>query len=495
MSDPIHILVVDDEPSIRQMLEAGLRLNGFGVTCVRTGHEALAAARDCAFDAVISDIYMPDGDGMELARDLRALSPHTPLILMTAHGSVELAVEAVAEGARDFIAKPFAMAELIALVRRILADRSDAEPEAGGDPLDKLAQSRLIGRCAAMVKVYKLIAHAARTDATVLITGESGTGKELVARAIHDFSARKDKPFIAVNCAGLTETLLEAELFGYTKGAFTGATSTRGGLFEAADGGTLFLDELASTSAAFQASLLRVLQSGEVRRVGSTETRRVNVRIIGASNAQLMELMASGQFREDLFYRLSVLAIDLPPLRERNGDTELLAQHFLRRLSETGADAARRSFRLTAEALAALRRYSFPGNVRELENALIRATALTSGGLITPDCLPPQIVAVVAGQGVGANSDEAWVNLISDWPTLEELDRRYIRLVFEKTQGNRRQAARMLGMNRRTIQRLVTRYQLEGVSDLENAPEGEAGDADEADTGSHNASEITGEED
>ncbi|MGE0129240.1 MAG: sigma-54-dependent transcriptional regulator [Blastocatellales bacterium] len=487
MSDPIHILVVDDEPSIRQMLEAGLRLNGFGVTCVRTGHEALAAARDRAFDAVISDIFMPDGDGIELARDLRALSPHTPLILMTAHGSVELAVQAVAEGARDFIAKPFAMAELIALVRRILADCSDAESEVDGDPLDKLAQSRLIGRCAAMVKVYKLIAHAARTDATILITGKSGTGKELVARAIHDFSARKDKPFIAVNCAGLTETLLEAELFGYTKGAFTGATSTRGGLFEAANGGTLFLDELASTSDVFQASLLRALQSGEVRRIGSTEVRRVNVRIIGASNAQLMELIAIGKFREDLYYRLSVLAIDLPPLRERNGDAELLAQHFLRRLSETGTGDPRRNFRLTAEALEALRRYSFPGNVRELENALLRATVLSTGGLITPDCLPRQIAAAVAEQNESADSSEAGGNLITDWPTLEELDRRYIKLVFEKVQGNRRQAARMLGMNRRTIQRLVARYELEAVSEAED-------DSDETDADSNGASEITGEE-
>lgn len=495
MSDPIHILVVDDEPSIRQMLEAGLRLNGFGVTCVRTGHEALAAARDCAYDAVISDIYMPDGDGMELARDLRALSPHTPLILMTAHGSVELAVEAVAEGARDFIAKPFAMAELIALVRRILADRSDAEPEAEGDPLDRLAQSRLIGRSMAMVKVYKLIAHATRSDATILITGESGTGKELVARAIHDFSARKDKPFIAVNCGGLTDTLLEAELFGYTKGSFTGATSTRGGLFEAADGGTLFLDELASTSAAFQASLLRVLQSGEVRRVGSTNARHVNARVIGASNARLPEMVAQGSFRADLFYRLSVVTIDLPPLRERAGDVELLTQHFLRCLSEMQQPTSRPTYRLTAEALLALHAHTFPGNVRELENALVRATVLCTNGLITLECLPPQIAAVVAGQNAGANADEAGVNLISDWPTLEELDRRYIKLVFEKVQGNRRQAARMLGMNRRTIQRLVTRYQLEGVSDLENAPEGEADDADEADNGSHDASEITRGED
>ena len=458
MTDPLHILVADDEPSIRLLLETGLALNGFRVTSVRSGHEALAAAQAVNFDAVVSDIYMPDGDGLEFARELRALRPQTPLILMTAQGTVELAVQAVAEGAHDFIAKPFEMAAMAELLRRILDSRREAAaPPAETARLDELAQSRLVGRCPAMVAVYKLIAHAARTEATVLITGESGTGKELVARAIHDFSARAGHPFIAVNCSGLTDTLLESELFGHTKGAFTGATTERGGLFEAAGGGTLFLDELASTSAAFQASLLRVLQSGEVRRIGATETRRVNVRVIGASNAQLRELAAAGGFRSDLFYRLSVLTIELPPLRQRAGDVALLARHFLR-CPQRGN---RVEFRLTGEAAAALSAYSFPGNVRELENALIRAAALAPDGIITLDCLPSHIAVLHAGEAARSTVLEAAVqSLAADWPTMEELQRRYLQLALDKVNGNRRQAATLLGMNRRTIQRFIANHKI-----------------------------------
>src|SRR5262249_17306700 len=258
-----------------------------------------------------------------------------------------------------------------------------------------------------MVNVYKLIAHAARTDATVLLLGESGTGKELVARAIHEFSPRADSPFLAVNCSGLTDTLLEAELFGHTRGAFTGAAKERAGFFEAADGGTLFLDELASTSANFQASLLRVLQLGEVRRVGSTDARRVNVRIIGASNAPLDELVSSGKFRADLFYRLSVLAIELPPLRARTGDIDLLARHFIQ------GHAAEARFTISQEAADALNSYSFPGNVRELENAMTRARALSSSGLITVDCLPQNI----AVQSLAAPCVKNSSLLVDDRPT------------------------------------------------------------------------------
>jgi transcriptional regulator with GAF, ATPase, and Fis domain len=317
-----------------------------------------------------------------------------------------------------------------------------------------------------MVMVYKLIAQAARTEATVLIMGESGTGKELVARAIHDFSARSSRPFLSVNCSGLTDTLLESELFGYTRGAFTGANTERTGLFEAADGGTLFLDELASTSPAFQASLLRVLQSGEVRRVGSTQSRRVNVRVIGASNAPLRDLVAAGSFRADLFYRLSVLSIELPPLRARTGDVELLTGHFLQHFRNPDQPP----LHLTREAMEALAAHSFPGNVRELENALRRAVALSSGGLVTIDCLPPEIAArgpKTAGAGDGSQHREH--RLIADRPTMEELQRRYLQLILEETGWNRRRAATVLALDRRTIQRLIARYQLQGAID----PEGE----------------------
>src|ERR1700682_1423612 len=366
-----HILVVDDQHSIRLMLESGLSLNGFRVSCARSGAEALAAASTKGFDAVISDIYMPDGDGLTMVQELRALLPSLPIILMTAQGSVELAVRAVEEGATDFIAKPFEVSAVAALLRRHLAAALEAANESTDTLVDDISRSGLVGKSPAIVGVYRLIARAALSEAPVLVMGESGTGKELVARAIHDFSPREKKPFVAVNCSGLTDTLLESELFGHTKGAFTGAVGERSGLFESADGGTIFLDELASTSAGFQASLLRVLQSGEVRRVGSTQTRRIDVRVIGASNASLREMAAAAQFRPDLFYRLSVITLELPPLRGRIGDGGVLVAHFLRPTVEGNSP-----FRLTREVALALRSYPFPGNVRELENAIRRAIAL-----------------------------------------------------------------------------------------------------------------------
>jgi DNA-binding NtrC family response regulator len=444
-------------------------LNGFRVTCARTGREALQAARASTFDAVVSDIFMPDGDGLEVVRELRAISPATPIILITAQGSVELAVRAVSEGASDFIAKPFEVAALAALVRRHLDSRLEAEADATADDaafVDEFSNSGLVGRSVSMVNVYKLIAHAARTEATVLVLGESGTGKELVARAIHDFSPRANKPFIAVNCSGLTDTLLEAELFGHTRGAFTGATADRAGLFEAADGGTLFLDELASTSATFQTSLLRVLQLGEVRRVGSTQAHRVNVRVIGASNAPLPELVEAGTFRPDLFYRLSVLTIELPPLRDRAGDVELLARHFLRQ-SNANDDPA---WRLSNDAIKAMNAYAFPGNVRELENAMTRAVALCPSGMITLDCLPPNISARF---GVSTPGNHPSSLLAADRPTMEELERRYLKLILTEVNGNRRRAAKVLGVNRRTIQRLIARYDLLSLAEKDIKSNGE----------------------
>jgi len=457
MSKP-HVLIVDDEKSIRLALETGLSLDGFSVSSARSGREAISAARSQKFDVVVCDIFMPDGDGLDFVRELRAHDDHTPVILITAQGSLELAMRAVSDGATDFIAKPFEVGALAELLRRSINARREANnPEAETDALlNDFSRSGLIGRSPAMVTVYKLIAHAARSDATVLITGESGTGKELAARAVHSLSSRANRPFIAVNCSGLTDTLLEAELFGHTRGAFTGATSDREGLFEAAEGGVLFLDELASTSAAFQAGLLRVLQSGEVRRVGSTQTRRVNARVIGASNAPLREMVAAEKFRADLFYRLSVLTIDMPPLRERLSDVEMLVQHFLRR------QAGDRPWRLTREAAEALRRHQFLGNVRELENALIRAVALATDHLITLDCLPSHVV-----RGDSSGSAESPRDIVTDRPTMDELQRRYLQLVLTESGGNRRRAAKALGLDRRTIQRLIAKYRLAELTDPE----------------------------
>lgn len=461
MPKPPHILVVDDERSIRMMLEAGLTLNGFRVTTARTGNEACDIARAVAVDAIVSDVWMPDGDGLRVVRELRALNANLPIVLITAQGSVELAVQAIQEGATDFIAKPFEVANVAALIRRYLQAQREAEVEASVETTsltDAFSVSGLVGRSPAMVIVYKLIAQAARTQAPVLITGESGTGKELVARAIHDFGAKKNRPFLAVNCSGLTDTLLEAELFGHTRGAYTGSVGERAGLFEAADGGTLFLDELASTTAAFQASLLRVLQSGEVRRLGATHAKRVDVRVLGATNAPLKDLAAAGGFRPDLYYRLSVLTIDLPPLRERPGDVEVLASHFL---SSASTDVP---LRMTRDVTDALRNYVFPGNVRELENAVRRAAAVCTGGIITLDCLPPEIVPADTCTGRGEDAERA---LVADRPTMDELQRRYLQFVLDENGGNRRRAANVLGLDRRTVQRLIARYQLRALADSE----------------------------
>ena len=463
MSQQPHILIADDERSIRLMLETGLTLNGFRVTSVRTGREALDAIAAAPFDAILSDIYMPDIGGLELVDELRVKHPNLPIVLMTAQGSLQVAIEAVSRGANDFIGKPFDIAAVVALLKRLLEARREADAVETAAPDVNLSQAGLVGRSAPMIVVYKLIAQAARTDATVLVMGESGTGKELVARAIHEFSARAARPFLSVNCSGLTDTLLESELFGYVRGAFTGANTEKAGLFEAADGGSLFLDELASTSPAFQASLLRVLQSGEVRRVGSTQPRRVDVRVIGASNAPLRELVAGGSFRSDLFYRLSVLAIELPPLRARTGDIEILTHHFLQRAHEPGTPP----LHLTREAVDALAAHNFPGNVRELENALRRAVALSSGGLITVDCLPREIAGTRVRSPSAPEPPER--RLLADRPTMEELQRRYLQLILEETGWNRRRAAAVLDLDRRTIQRLIARYQLHGATD----PEGE----------------------
>jgi DNA-binding NtrC family response regulator len=462
-----HILVVDDQHSIRLMLETGLAANGFRVDCARNGTEALVAIGNQAFDAVISDIYMPDVDGLELVKELRLRWPSLPIILMTAQGSVEVAVRAVEEGATDFIAKPFEVRSVAGLIRRHLSAASEASDSTGSTGavsslVDNISRTGLHGQSPAMVAVYRIIARAARSEAPVLVMGESGTGKELVARAIHDFSPREKDPFIAVNCGGLTETLLEAELFGHAKGAFTGAVGERSGLFEAAHGGTIFLDELASTSAGFQASLLRVLQSGEIRRVGSTQTKRVNVRIIGASNASLRQMAAESQFRPDLFYRLSVLTLELPPLRDREGDIDILVAHFLR----TAATEEKHPFRLTREASQMLRSYPYPGNVRELENAIRRAVALCPNDMITVDCLPPELAAghdVTNGWAAPQNEQ----TIIADRPTIDELQRRYLQLILDENQGKKRRAAMVLGLDRRTVQRLVSRYKLRAVTDGE----------------------------
>ncbi len=446
---PYRILVVDDERGARLALEVPLRLSGYEVISASGGTEAIELGQRQAFDVVLTDIFMPDVRGIDVVREFRRFSPKTKIIAMTAQGSLEIALEAIAEGAFDVIAKPFNVDEVLALLARATRHHVASSTTVRVEEQD-FSASGLIGHSPQMVRAYKLTAYAARTQATVLIEGESGTGKELIARAIHNFSDRADKPFTAVNCSAMTETLLESELFGYTRGSFTGAITDRAGLFESTNGGTILLDELATTSQSFQASLLRIIQEREVRRIGGREARRIDVRIIGATNTDLEQLVERGEFRRDLFYRLSVLVIKLPPLRERGEeDVAQLTRHFLQKCNQR----AERETNITDEAVSVLARYPWPGNVRELENTIEHAVAICSDNLITTDDLPARIAANASEDLVKASPPP--VSICDDRPTLEELNRRYIRLVLAESNGNKSRAADVLGINRRTLYRYL----------------------------------------
>ncbi|HEV7377980.1 MAG TPA: sigma-54 dependent transcriptional regulator [Pyrinomonadaceae bacterium] len=439
----IRVLIADDERGARMALEVPLRLNGYNVAAVASGREAIELGKQNQFDVVLTDVFMPDVGGLDVIREFRQFSPGTKVIAMTAQGSLEIAMEAISEGAVDFIAKPFDLDQVMAVVERatVQSQAVTDEAEAG------FSASGLIGHSPQMVRVYKLTAYAARTDTTVLIEGESGTGKELVARSIHRYSHRAARPFTAINCSALTETLLESELFGYAKGSFTGATADRPGLFESTNGGTILLDELGTTGRSFQASLLRVLQEQEVRRIGEHEARKVDVRVIGATNSNLEQLIEQGEFRADLFYRLGVLRIKLPPLRERGlEDLKLLGRHFVKKYGS--------GMQISDEVMERLSRYTWPGNVRELENAIEHAVAVCTNHLIRVSDLPEHVVEQVP-PGTISSQRESPLSLIDDRPTLEELSRRYTHLILAETEGNKSRAAEVLGINRRTLYRYL----------------------------------------
>lgn len=472
-SQPRKVLVVDDERGARMALEVPLRLSGYEVAAATCGREAIALGRGKKFDVVLTDIYMPDINGLEVVREFRQSSPDTKIIAVTAQGSLEIAMQAIEEGAFDFIAKPFNIDEVLALVGRA-AQHATITQAASPDPEHDFSASGLIGHSPQMVRAYKLTAHAARTNATVLIEGESGTGKELIARAIHRHSPRSNRAFTAVNCSAMTETLLESELFGYTRGSFTGAAADRAGLFESTDGGTIFLDELGGTSPSFQANLLRVLQEKEVRRIGSREARKVDVRVIGATNINLEELARRGEFRNDLFYRLSVLTIALPPLRERGvDDIALLAHHFLRKYGQDHGD----QIRISEDVIDLLARYAWPGNVRELENTIEHAAAVCNDRLITICDLPQRIIERAAPASVPSGRTD--VSLIEDRPLLSELDRRYVQLVLSETGGNKSRAAEILGIDRRTIYRYLNPGNGQNSESATAPPSSTAIDADD----------------
>ena len=446
MSDQSRILIVDDEESMRDGCRQVLAPEGFVLKEASSGVEALEAIRRESFDLVVLDLKMPRVDGLEILRCMREESPATAAVVITGYPSVESAVEAMKLGAADFLPKPFTPDVLRLTVRRTLRGsrmarenlllRSQLEECRGGD-------YELIGRSQPMRQIVELVRRVGPTDSTVLITGESGTGKEIVARAIRDHSPRRDKPFVTVDCGSLVGTLFESELFGHVKGSFTGATNLKHGRFELANGGTILFDEIANVCPDIQAKLLRVIQEREFTRVGATQVIPVDIRILAATSRDLLDEIREGRFREDLFYRLCVVPVVLPPLRQRREDIPLLAEHFLRRHNLRRRDKIRG---FTDEAMEALVKYDWPGNVRELENAVERATVLTRGDRITP--------ADLLYYGTLVKPEAAGDGLVP----LASIEKEHIARVLRHTGGNRTAAAKTLGIDRKTLWRKMQAY-------------------------------------
>jgi two-component system response regulator HydG len=443
-----HILVVDDEPSMRTTLSILLKREGYQVSQAADGAEALRMLEQSGYDMVLTDLKMEGLDGMELLRHIKAADPHIEALIFTAYGTIASAVEAMKLGAYDYIGKPFDEGELLLKVARAMERKAlvkevqDLRAALQGQERGR----RIVAASKEMRKVLAKIDQVAPTDATVLIEGASGTGKELVARAIHRGSPRSNRPFIPINCSAFPNTLLESELFGYEKGAFTGADKGRKGLFEAAHTGTLFLDEIGDMPGPLQGKLLRVLQEGEVRRLGSTQPIRVNVRIVAATNKNIEQLVAQGILRNDLFYRLNVVRISIPPLRERPDDIIPLAQHFLEASMKRGKKEIRG---FAPDAVKAMLAHPWPGNVRELENAVERGVIICREASMTAQDLslgliPPQAGSVSVVQG----------------ETLKELERGYILNALKRHGGNQAKAARELGIGRNTLWRRLKEYGL-----------------------------------
>ncbi len=448
------ILVVDDERSNLESLSKIFAREGWRVALAASGAEALEAVRRDRPEVVVTDLMMPGMTGEALLRAVKAVAPETEVVLMTAYGTVETAVEAMKAGAYDFITKPVKRHAIVKTVRQALEKASlVAENRALKAQLAELSQppaGELLGSAPAFRAVLDTLRQAAPTDATVLLEGESGTGKELAARLVHDLSQRASGPFVPIHCAAIPESILESELFGYEKGAFTGAAARKEGRFERAHGGTLFLDEVGEMSPAVQVKLLRVLQDGVVDRLGGTEPVRVDVRIVAATNKDLAAEVKAGRFREDLFYRLDVVAVRLPPLRERREDVPLLAATFLRRTAEKNG---KRIDGLTPAAVAALERYDWPGNVRELLHAIERAVILARGGTLDVADLPDPIRASAGAAPGGAAGTIA----IPVGTPMDEVERIVIRRTLEQTRGDKSLAAQILGIAARTIYRKLDR--------------------------------------
>ncbi len=445
------ILVVEDDAAMRAFLREVLEEEGHTVEVAAGGRAGVERVRQGAVDLVISDVKMPDLDGLDMLREIKAVTPSPHVITITAFGSIDTAIRAVKLGAFDYITKPFDVDQLNLSVQKALAERAlRSEVARLRDEVQKSYRlGNLIGRSPGMQEIFALIRRLSGSTASMLVTGASGTGKELVAKAIHFNSPRRERPFVALNCAAIPDTLLESELFGYKRGAFTDARTDRAGIFLEADGGTIFLDEIAELPPALQAKLLRVLQEGEIRPLGATRSEKVDVRVVAATNKELEARLADGTFREDLYYRLNVIHIHLPALRDRAEDILPLAEHFLARsTAKAGKDV--RGFHETARK--SLLAYGWPGNVRELENVVERAVALAEGPLVQPEDLPQ----AVRERRMTAEDDLSAA--VARGLTLEELEREYIKRVLAAESGNKTRAAQRLGLDRKTLYRKLEEY-------------------------------------
>jgi two-component system, NtrC family, response regulator PilR len=449
------ILIVDDEPSMRELLGIMLRRERFEVLVAESRATAAAVLAKGPVDMVITDVKLPDGDGIEILRHVKAASPETVVIVMTAFGSTQTAVAALKLGAHDYLTKPFDIEELKIVVRGALEKRQLEEENLllKAEFRTRHGLDRIIGVSPPMAAVFRMVRSVAATNSTILITGESGTGKELVAKAIHALSPRKDAPFVSVNCGALTESLLESELFGHVKGAFTDAHQNKKGLFESAHRGTLFLDEVGETSPAMQVKLLRALQDRTIRRVGGSDEVEVDVRVVAATNRPLEDLVRERRFREDLFYRLNVIPLRIPSLRERSEDIPLLAEHFLTQFSkEMGKSVAG----ISSEAMNRLLRYQWPGNVRELENVIERAVALET----TPSILVERLPEAFQREGAEGPPSE-----LSDGFSLDEhllsIERTLLREALRRAVGERSAAARLLGISPRSLRYLLAKHRVD----------------------------------
>src|SRR4030095_7491312 len=455
-----HILIADDDEVSCQLFAETLEAEGFRVEQTTSGEAALSRLGEVTPDLLIIDVRMPGTSGLEVTRIVHEKYPSLPVIVMTAFGSIETAVEAIHEGAFDFISKPMNLAELKKTVSRALAQRAlqrRAETNNGGDEENPQQLGKIIGKSPAMLEVYKTVARVAPTKSTALILGESGTGKELIAQAIHQHSPRANRPFVAVDCGALTETILESELFGHVRGAFTGALADKKGVFEEAQGGTCFLDEIGGISTNMQARLLRVLQEHEIRRVGGKDWVKVDVRVVAATNHNLSEAVSKGVFRQDLYSRLDVVTIHLPPLRERVEDIPLLARHFLQRYTQ---ESGKSITAISDKAMELLCAYSWPGNIRELENAIEQAVALAYQSILTPDDLPEAVRDHAMAKSFQPDThDEQF--LFPDTPTLEEVKKRYVLHVLKNNQGNSAGRPGVLNIDRRSLYRMLAPFKIE----------------------------------